>query len=93
MKSALATDLYQLTMMAGYERAGLSGWSTFELFVREMPPHRGYLVAAGIAQAVEYLSALRFTPDEIGVPAQRAWPHCRGRPVLQRNTAFVPLRR
>ena len=65
MKSALATDLYQLTMMAGYERAGLSGWSTFELFVREMPPHRGYLVAAGIAQAVEYLSALRFTPDEI----------------------------
>jgi nicotinate phosphoribosyltransferase len=51
--------------MAGYERAGISGKSTFELFVRDMPPHRGYLVAAGLVQAIEYLSTLRFTPDEI----------------------------
>ena len=65
MKSALATDLYQLTMMAGYERAGVTGSSTFELFVRDMPPYRGFLVAAGLAQAIEYLSALRFTPEEI----------------------------
>jgi len=76
VKSALATDLYQLTMMAGYQRAGLSGWSTFELFVRDMPPHRGYLLAAGLAQAIEYLCGLRFTPEEIaylrGVPGLAA---------------------
>jgi nicotinate phosphoribosyltransferase len=65
VKSALATDLYQLTMMAGYERAGVTGSSTFELFVRDMPPYRGFLVAAGLAEAVEYLTALRFTPEEI----------------------------
>jgi nicotinate phosphoribosyltransferase len=65
VKSALATDLYQLTMMAGYHRAGVTGRSTFELFVRELPPHRGYLVAAGLEQALEFLQELRFTADDI----------------------------
>ena len=41
--SALATDLYQLTMMAGYEAAGHAATSTFELFVRELPASRRYL--------------------------------------------------
>jgi nicotinate phosphoribosyltransferase len=63
--SALATDLYQLTMMAGYHHAGIEGRSTFELFVRELPPHRGFLVAAGLEQALAYLEQLRFTPEEI----------------------------
>jgi nicotinate phosphoribosyltransferase len=65
MKTALATDLYQLTMMAGYHHAGITGRSTFELFVRKLPPGRGYLVAAGIEQALDYLAALRFTAEEI----------------------------
>ena len=63
--SALATDLYQLTMMAGYAAAGHSATSTFELFVRELPAGRHYLMAAGLAQALDYLEGLRFTPDEI----------------------------
>ena len=65
MPTPLATDLYQLTMMAGYQHAGLTGRSTFELFVRNLPPGRGYLVAAGIEQALDLLEALRFTRDEI----------------------------
>ena len=65
MPSALATDLYQLTMMAGYYAAGRTEPRTFELFVRELPPERSYLVAAGLAQAVEYLATLRFADDEI----------------------------
>jgi nicotinate phosphoribosyltransferase len=65
MPSALATDLYQITMMAGYHASGQTEPRTFELFVRELPAQRQYLVAAGIEQAVEYLTALRFTPDEI----------------------------
>lgn len=65
MPGALATDLYQITMMAGYHAAGQTAPRTFELFVRSLPESRQYLVAAGLHQALDYLAALRFTPDEI----------------------------
>jgi len=64
-QSVLATDLYQLTMMAGYQHAGIGGRSTFELYVRHLPEGRGFLVVAGIEQALDLLAGLRFTPDEI----------------------------
>ncbi len=63
--SALATDLYELTMLAGYWTAGMNQSASFELYVRDMPDHRGYLVAAGLEQALDYLEALRFTPAQI----------------------------
>ena len=64
--SAILTDLYQLTMAAGYWQSGKAGEiATFELFVRRLPPYRNFLVAAGLAQAVEYLLDLRFTDQEI----------------------------
>lgn len=64
--SAILTDLYQLTMAAGYWQSGkASQVATFELFVRRLPPHRNFLLAAGLAQAVEYLLNLRFTGEEI----------------------------
>ncbi len=65
MPSALATDLYQITMMAGYHASGQDEPRTFELFVRGLPEHRRYLMAAGLEQALEYLEQLRFTADEI----------------------------
>ena len=65
MPSALATDLYQVTMMAGYHASGQDEPRTFELFVRGLPDHRQYLVAAGLEQALEYLAGLHFTQDEI----------------------------
>lgn len=65
MPTALATDLYQLTMMAGYHASGQTEPRTFELFVRGLPEHRNYLVAAGLEQALDYLGSLRFTADEI----------------------------
>ena len=78
MTSALATDLYQLTMMAGYVGADHMGPNTFELFVRELPERRAYLVVAGIEQALDYLETLRFTPAEIAwlreTPALRGLP-------------------
>ena len=43
---ALVTDLYELTMAAAYQRAGLDHEATFELFVRSLPPERRFLVAA-----------------------------------------------
>ena len=47
--SALATDLYQLTMMAGYFASGRhrTTKATFELFVRRLPPNRQFLIAVG----------------------------------------------
>jgi nicotinate phosphoribosyltransferase len=76
--SALATDLYELTMMAGYFVAGMNQRASFELYTREMPPHRGYLVAAGLEQALGYLEGLSFTRDEIAylraLPAFRHVP-------------------
>lgn len=63
---ALVTDLYELTMAAGYFENGLTETiATFELFVREMPPDRGYLIYAGLEGILDYLERLKFTPDEI----------------------------
>ncbi|MCL4814631.1 MAG: nicotinate phosphoribosyltransferase [Vicinamibacteraceae bacterium] len=63
--SALVTDLYELTMMAGYDAARLEARATFELFVRRLPDRRAFLVAAGLEQALEYLEQLRFTSEQI----------------------------
>jgi nicotinate phosphoribosyltransferase len=62
---ALNVDLYELTMAAAYFGAGLDTRPTFELFVRELPPRRSYLVTAGLAQALEYLSDFKFTGAQI----------------------------
>lgn len=64
-ESLLLTDLYQLSMMQAYENGGLTETAVFELFVRKLPPRRGFLVAAGLAQIVEFLENLRFLPEDI----------------------------
>jgi nicotinate phosphoribosyltransferase len=62
----LATDLYQLTMAAGYyEAAKTDEIATFELFVRRLPHNRNFLIAAGLEQAVDYLLNLSFSDEEI----------------------------
>ncbi|MBI2680059.1 MAG: nicotinate phosphoribosyltransferase [Candidatus Solibacter usitatus] len=64
--SGLLTDLYELTMAAGYFEAGIaSRTATFELSVRSLPKQRNFVLAAGLAQAVEYLQGLRFSREEI----------------------------
>src|SRR5690349_19557145 len=65
MADVLSTDLYELTMMAGYYSAGMMNPATFELYARDLPPHRSFLVAAGLDQAVEYLERLRFSSVHI----------------------------
>ncbi len=59
----MATDLYQLTMVAGYFERGINHKSTFELFVRNLPERRSYLIAAGLEQAIHYLENIRFTAE------------------------------
>lgn len=65
MPTALSTDLYELTMAAGYVAHGVRGQATFELFVRALPPTRSFLVAAGVEQALDHLETVQFTPEEI----------------------------
>ena len=63
---ALLTDLYELTMAAGYFQAGKAAErATFELALRRLPVHRSYVLTAGLEQAIDYLLQLRFTPPEI----------------------------
>ncbi|HKX28524.1 MAG TPA: nicotinate phosphoribosyltransferase, partial [Blastocatellia bacterium] len=63
--TGLATELYQLTMAAAYQANRRDGRASFELFVRRLPPQRSYLVVAGLEQALEYLSGLRFSQEDV----------------------------
>jgi nicotinate phosphoribosyltransferase len=63
--SGLLTDLYELTMAAGYFQTGFEARATFELFARHLPPKRNYLVAAGLEQALQFLEHVSFTGEEI----------------------------
>jgi nicotinate phosphoribosyltransferase len=63
---SLLTDLYQLTMTACYVGESIDrSAASFELFVRKLPKGFGYLIAMGLAQALEYLEQLQFSPAQI----------------------------
>ncbi|WP_219892122.1 nicotinate phosphoribosyltransferase [Chamaesiphon polymorphus] len=62
----LLTDLYQLTMTACYVGESIErSAASFELFVRKLPKGFGYLIAMGLAQALEYLESLQFSSTHI----------------------------
>src|SRR5690349_11733923 len=63
--SGLLTDLYELTMAAGYVQNRFQARATFELFVRSLPRRRNYLVAAGLEQALDFLENVRFSSEDI----------------------------
>lgn len=66
MELALATDLYQLTMMQGYFRAGQHRReAVFDLFFRELPWGNGFAIWCGLEQAADYVERLRFQADDI----------------------------
>ncbi|GAA4578244.1 nicotinate phosphoribosyltransferase [Micromonospora coerulea] len=64
--SGLRTDLYELRMAASYLRRDMVAPATFSLFVRRLPPRRGFLVAAGLAEALAFLEGFAFDDDELG---------------------------
>lgn len=71
--SALLTDLYQLTMIQAYLQQGMEEEAVFEFFVRKLPPHRNFLLAAGLEQVVEFLAQLYVSTEEV------AWLESTGR--------------
>jgi len=74
--SGLATDLYQLTMAAGYHANGRHERASFEMFIRRLPPNRSYLIVAGLEQALDYLRNVSFNAEELD--------YLRGLPVFAR---------
>jgi len=65
MSSPLLTDLYQLTMLQGYLQDDMHGEAVFEFFVRKMPEHRGFFMAAGLESVLDFLEQIRFSPVEL----------------------------
>jgi nicotinate phosphoribosyltransferase len=63
--SALLTDLYQINMIQAYLDHDETNTAVFEFFVRQLPARRGFLVAAGLEQVLDFLENLRFPPAEI----------------------------
>jgi nicotinate phosphoribosyltransferase len=64
--SGLLVDLYELTMAESQLAEGRAeAPATFSLFVRRLPRGWGFLVAAGLEAALDYLEGLRFGPDDL----------------------------
>jgi nicotinate phosphoribosyltransferase len=63
--SLLLTDLYQLSMLAAYYDEGMTDTAAFEFFVRELPPGRNFLLAAGLEPVLDFLAGARFAADEL----------------------------
>jgi nicotinate phosphoribosyltransferase len=68
--SPLLTDLYQLNMMQAYLDHGETKTAVFEFFMRRLPERRGFLLAAGLEQALDFLKQLRFSSEDIAFLAE-----------------------
>ncbi|MEM3400144.1 MAG: nicotinate phosphoribosyltransferase [Candidatus Micrarchaeia archaeon] len=60
---ALLTDLYQLTMCNAYFTNNRNEEAAYDLFVRDMPPNRSYLLFAGLEQVLFYLQNIKFSDE------------------------------
>lgn len=78
----LLTDLYQLTMAAGYWKSGKAEQdSVFHLFFRKLPFAGGYAIAAGLGDVVEWLKGFRFSKAELAYLA--TLPGRDGKPLFE----------
>jgi len=61
----LFTDLYELTMGAGYFARRMMSPATFSLFIRGNSLQRKYYVAAGLEDALQEMASSRFSAEDI----------------------------
>lgn len=64
-QTSLLIDRYELAMAASYHRRGMNEPAVFELFVRELPPRRRWLMAAGLGPALTMVREMRFGDEEL----------------------------
>jgi nicotinate phosphoribosyltransferase len=69
--SALFTDLYELTMAQAYAAEQMNQTAVFELTFRKLPANRNYIVAAGIADVLDYFANFHFEDQELDYLQQR----------------------
>jgi len=80
----LLTDLYQLTMAAGYWKSGKAEQeAVFHLFFRKLPFAGGYAIAAGLGDVVAWLGGFRFGKAELDYLA--TLPGRDGKPLFERG--------
>jgi nicotinate phosphoribosyltransferase len=65
VSDATTTDLYEITMAMSYLWEGMTGPATFSAFVRNLPSERGFLVAAGLGPALEYMAGFHVGPEDV----------------------------
>jgi nicotinate phosphoribosyltransferase len=65
LRSALFTDLYELTMARAYEAEGMDRPAVFELFFRRLPPDRHFIIAAGLEDMLDALESLEVTAEDL----------------------------
>jgi nicotinate phosphoribosyltransferase len=65
MPGGLLADLCELNMAVSYLRRSMTGLATFSLFVRRLPPGRGFLVAAGLEDCLAFLDDFSFTAEDL----------------------------
>lgn len=65
MPNATTTDLYEVTMALSYLKENMTAPATFSLFARDLPHDRGFLVAAGLEPALDFLSDFRVGPEDV----------------------------
>jgi nicotinate phosphoribosyltransferase len=74
-QASLLTDQYELAMAASYHRRGMNEPAIFELFARRLPPHRTWLLAAGLGPTLRLVRELRFGEDELAFLRSAGFDH------------------
>ena len=62
---SLLLDFYELTMAAVYFKFKPQAKATFDLFVRELPRRRAFLIACGLDDVILYLKNFSFTASDM----------------------------
>lgn len=72
---ALFVDLYEIAMMRAYFELGMAERpAAFGLFVRRLPPSRGFLLACGLADVLEDIVAFRYHEAQLRYLASLGFP-------------------
>jgi nicotinate phosphoribosyltransferase len=65
VRSALFTDLYELAMARAYDAGAMEERAVFELFFRELPPERNYVISCGLEDALAFLEGMHFSESDL----------------------------
>ncbi len=72
VRSALFTDLYEITMAGAYHAEKMEAPAVFELFFRDLSDDRNYVVAAGLDDVLDYLEHWHFSADDLAYLSSQA---------------------